>query len=415
MSTVRSCRLAHFTRAAWYRKSTARDQSGLALRIRDIAHARPRFGYQRITVMLRREGWQVNRKRVRRLYRLQGLQLRMRIRRRKHMCLHRGAVPLATRTHERWSMDFVHDALFDGRAFRMLTVVDQYSRQSPLIEPAFAHSGRSVSAVLDAAVDRLGLPVSITVDHGTEFMSKALEEWAWRRGVTLDFIRPGKPNENAHIESFNGRLRDECLNVNQFVSLDDARQKIEAWRRDYNEARPHSSLRNLTPCEFAQYGQQQRSEEGGLSQPLNCLKTGPSSRWQGRSSHVSAQHGDPPLLPAVVKRDLFMFKLIGYLCEPRVGSAVPRVRHLLARDVGYIIPKRNWQSLDQAIGAHDDRLRNLQSHRLGSPKIDNELVLGRRLDREVDRLCPSERLVHRLRLSVNVTNCFHKRPFRSAL
>jgi putative transposase len=125
-------------------------------------------------------------------------------------------------------MDFVHDALFDGRAFRMLTVVDQYSRQSPLIEPAFAHSGRSVSAVLDAAVDRLGLPVSITVDHGTEFMSKALEEWAWRRGVTLDFIRPGKPNENAHIESFNGRLRDECLNVNQFVSLDDARQKIEA-------------------------------------------------------------------------------------------------------------------------------------------------------------------------------------------
>jgi len=174
-------------------------------------------------------------------------------------------------------MDFVHDALFDGRAFRMLTVVDQYSRQSPLIEPAFAHSGRSVSAVLDAAVDRLGLPVSITVDHGTEFMSKALEEWAWRRGVTLDFIRPGKPNENAHIESFNGRLRDECLNVNQFVSLDDARQKIEAWRRDYNEARPHSSLRNLTPCEFAQYGQQQRSEEGGLSQPLNCLKTGPSS------------------------------------------------------------------------------------------------------------------------------------------
>ena len=124
MSTVRSCRLAHFTRAAWYRKSTARDQSALALRIRDIANARPRFGYQRITVMLRREGWQVNRKRVRRLYRLQGLQLRMRIRRRKHMCLHRGSVPLATRTHERWSMDFVHDQLFDGRPFRMLTITE---------------------------------------------------------------------------------------------------------------------------------------------------------------------------------------------------------------------------------------------------------------------------------------------------
>jgi putative transposase len=225
MSTVRSCRLAQITRAAWYRKSTARDQSALALRIRDIAHARPRFGFARITVMLRREGWPVNRKRVRRLYGLQGLQLRMRIRRRKHMCLHRGPAPQATRTHERWSMDFMHDALFDGRPFRLLTVVDQYSRQSPLIEPAFAHSGRSVSAALDRVVDELGVPVSLTVDHGTEFMSKALEDWAWRRGVKLDFIRPGKPSENGHIEAFNGRLRDECLNVNQFVSTDDAARR----------------------------------------------------------------------------------------------------------------------------------------------------------------------------------------------
>ena len=262
MSTVRSCRLAQFTRAAWYRKSTARDQSALAMRIRELAHARPRFGYQRITVLLRREGWRVNRKRVRRLYRFQGLQLRMRVRRRKHMCLHRGPAPLATCTHERWSMDFVHDALFDGRAFRVLTVVDQYSRQSPVLEPGFAHSGRSVSDALERVVNQLGVPVSITVDHGTEFMSKALEEWAWRRGVKLDFIRPGKPNENAHIESFNGRLRDECLNVNQFTSMDDARRKIEAWRRDYNDTRPHSSLRNLTPREFAQQGQQKRIEEG---------------------------------------------------------------------------------------------------------------------------------------------------------
>jgi putative transposase len=263
VSTVRSCRLGQFTRAAWYRKSKARDQSVLALRIRDIAHARPRFGFERITVMLRREGWLVNRKRVRRLYRLQGLQLRMRVRRRKHMCLHRGPVPTATRTHERWSMDFVHDALFDGRAFRVLTVVDQYSRQSPVLEPAFAHSGRSVATALERVVARLGTPASITVDHGTEFMSKALEEWAWQRGVKLDFIRPGKPTENGHIESFNGRLRDECLNVSQFVTIDDAREKIEAWRQDYNRNRPHSSLRNLTPHEFARQGQETRSSEGG--------------------------------------------------------------------------------------------------------------------------------------------------------
>jgi putative transposase len=255
VSTVRSCRLAQFTRAAWYRKSRARDQTALAMRIRDLAHARPRFGYQRITVLLRREGWPVNRKRVRRLYRLQGLQLRMRVRRRKHMCLHRGPVPTATRTHERWSMDFVHDALFDGRVFRVLTVVDQYSRQSPVLEAAFAHSGRSVAAALERVVADHGTPASITVDHGTEFMSKALEEWAWQRGVKLDFIRPGKPTENGHIESFNGRLRDECLNVNQFVTLDDARAKIEAWRDDYNRNRPHSSLRNLTPHEFARQGQ----------------------------------------------------------------------------------------------------------------------------------------------------------------
>jgi putative transposase len=255
VSTVRSCRLGQFTRAAWYRKSKARDQSVLALRIRDIAHARPRFGFERITVMLRREGWLVNRKRVRRLYRLQGLQLRMRVRRRKHMCLHRGPVPTATRTHERWSMDFVHDALFDGRPFRVLTVVDQYSRQSSVLEPAFTHSGRSVDAALERVVARLGTPASITVDHGTEFMSKALEEWAWQRGVKPDFIRPGKPTENGHIESFNGRLRDECLNVSQFVTIEDARTKIEAWRDYYNRNRPHSSLRNLTPLEFARQGQ----------------------------------------------------------------------------------------------------------------------------------------------------------------
>jgi putative transposase len=262
VSTVRACGLAQFTRAAWYRKRTAKDQSALAMRIRDLAHARPRFGYQRIAVLLRREGWPVNRKRVRRLYRLQGLQLRMRVRRRKHMCLHRGPAPLATRTHERWSMDFVHDALFDGQPFRMLTVVDQYSRQSPLIEPAYRHSGQSISQALDRVVDRLGAPISITVDHGTEFMSKALEEWAWRRGIKLDFIRPGKPSENGHIESFNGRLRDECLNVNQFVSLEDARAKIEAWRHDYNRVRPHSSLRNLTPHEYARQGQKDRGDEG---------------------------------------------------------------------------------------------------------------------------------------------------------
>jgi putative transposase len=140
----------------------------------------------------------VNKKRVRRLYRLEGLQLRTRIRRRKHMCLHRGVVPQAQRTHERWSMDFVHDQLFDGRPFRMLTVVDQFSRLSPLIEPRFGFGGRDVVAALERVIARTGTPVSITVDHGTEFTSKALEEWACQRDVKLDFTRPGKPIENGH-------------------------------------------------------------------------------------------------------------------------------------------------------------------------------------------------------------------------
>lgn len=259
IAVIRACRLASLSRAAWYKRSVAKDQSALRMRIRDIAHQRPRFGYQRIHVMLRREGWLVNKKRVRRLYRLEGLQLRMRIRRRKHMCLHRGAVPQAQRTHERWSMDFVHDQLFDGRPFRMLTVIDQFSRVSPLIEPRFCLSGADVAEALDRVIVCAGTPVSITVDHGTEFTSKALEEWAYQRGVKLDFTQPGKPTQNGHIESFNGRLRDECLNVTQFLSLEHAREQIERWRIDYNAHRPHSSLGNLTPSEFAKQRQANRT------------------------------------------------------------------------------------------------------------------------------------------------------------
>jgi len=247
---ARACRLAQFSRAAWYRRSRAKDQSGLRLRIRDLAHARPRFGSLRIWVLLRREGWLVNRKRVRRLYRLEGLQLRMRVRRRKHIALHRGPAPIPTGPTERWSMDFVHDTLADGRPFRVLTVVDHWSRQSPMLEVGLRMSGETVGQAVDRGLTNVASPRSITVDHGTEFQSRALEDWAYRRGVQLDFIRPGKPVENAFIESFNGRLRDECLNVHQFASLAEAQTIIETWRLDYNQRRPHSSLGHLTPNEF---------------------------------------------------------------------------------------------------------------------------------------------------------------------
>ena len=160
------------------------------MRIRELAHARPRFGFYRIWVLLRREGWPVNKKRVRR---------------RKHMALHRGPAPTPTRPAERWSMDFVYDALADGRPFRVLTVIDQWSRQSPVLEVATAFSGQRVGEVLDGVVGRTRSSLrSITVDHGTEFTSRALEDWAYRRGVQLDFIRPGKPVEHAFIEASTG-------------------------------------------------------------------------------------------------------------------------------------------------------------------------------------------------------------------
>jgi putative transposase len=251
ISVVRACALAQFSRAAWYRPSEAKDQTALRLRIKDLARARPRFGYLRIWVLLRREGWPVNRKRVRRLYRLDGLQLRMRVRRRKHQALHRGPAPVPVGPAERWSMDFVHDQLADGRAFRVLTVVDQWSRQSPILEAGFSLRGSDVAAALDRVLATGSKPRSITLDHGTEFTSRALEDWAYARGVALDFTRPGKPTDNGHIESFNGRLRDEFLNVHQFASLADVRARLEAWRIDYNEHRPHSALGHLTPREYA--------------------------------------------------------------------------------------------------------------------------------------------------------------------
>jgi putative transposase len=199
--------------------------------------------------MLRREGWLINCKRVRRLYREEGLAVRLTHRRKRASQLR--VVPSAPKqVNERWSMDFVADTLLDGRRFRALTVVDNYSRHSQIIEPDFTLTGTKVVAALERVAKQHGYPKMITVDNGSEFTSKALDAWAYAHGVKLDFIRPGKPVENAVIESFNGRFRDECLNAHVFISLYDARQKIEAWRIDYNEHRPHSSLGDLTPKEF---------------------------------------------------------------------------------------------------------------------------------------------------------------------
>ena len=264
VSCRRACALARICPNTWYYKSQARDASALRMRIREIAQARPRFGYVRIWIMLRREGWSDNKKRIHRLYRLEGLQVRMRARRKKRLSLQRGVSPPASGRDQAWSMDFVHDQLATGRTFRVLTVIDQWSRESVLMEANVALSGQSVVDALEALSVRRPLPTAITVDHGTEFTSKALDEWAYRRGVALAFIRPGKPVENAFIESFNGRLRDECLNVYSFESIAHAQAVITAWRDDYNHRRPHGALGHLTPSEYAERRQQTTSEAAPL-------------------------------------------------------------------------------------------------------------------------------------------------------
>ncbi len=255
ISTRRACRLVGLHRFLHYYRSCKDPQVALRMRLRELAQARPRFGYRRLHVRLQREGWAINRKRIDRLYKLEGLNLRPRLRRRKYMAIQRGQLPPPARCNEHWSMDFVADPLRDGRRFRILTLVDPFNRACPVRDADFSLTGQRVALTLAQLANTRGIPEVITVDHGSEFISKALDLWCYEHGVKLDFIRPGKPVENAYIESFNGRLRDECLNVNEFLSLNDARAKLEAWRQDYNEHRPHGALGNLTPSEYLQIGQ----------------------------------------------------------------------------------------------------------------------------------------------------------------
>lgn len=220
------------------------------MRMREIAAVRIRYGFQRIHILLRREGFIDNHKRTYRIYKEEGLNLRTKRPKRNKSASHRMDRPSLTTINECWSMDFVADQLFDGRKFRALTIVDNFSRKCIEIHPQQSIKGHDVVEVLERLRHHKGiLPKRIQVDNGSEFISKALDKWAYDNEVLLDFSRPGKPTDNPFIESFNGSFRDECLNTNWFLSLDDTKEKIEAWRNDYNSFRPHSSLDNLTPSE----------------------------------------------------------------------------------------------------------------------------------------------------------------------
>ncbi len=224
----------------------------LRARMREIANTRIRFGFWRIYVLLRREGWKVNHKRIYRLYKAEGLNLRTKRPRRRKAAANRMDRIVLTGPNQSWSMDFVSDSLFDGRKFRALTVVDNHTRECVAIEVAQSLTGDDVVRVLtNIAKERHQYPLRVQADNGPEFVSLALDKWAYENGVTLDFSRPGKPTDNPFIESFNGSLRDECLNTNWFMSLEDAQEKIETWRQDYNHFRPHSSLDDVPPVMFA--------------------------------------------------------------------------------------------------------------------------------------------------------------------
>ena len=214
-----------------------------------LARQKTRYGYRRLWAILTRRGWDVNVKRIYRLYREEGLMVRRL--KRKRVTRERAADAQLTGPNQEWALDFVSDALASGRAVRGLTIVDSYTRECPAIEVGSGICSRQVTRTLERIIDQRGKPQALRCDNGPEFTSRHFLAWCEEQGVTVNHIQPGKPMQNGHVESFNGRLRDECLNASWFVNLADAKRKIESWREEYNAERPHSSLAYRTPAEFA--------------------------------------------------------------------------------------------------------------------------------------------------------------------
>lgn len=236
--------------SSYYYTSKPRNDEALRTALKDLAARRRRWGYRMLMMKLRREGFADNHKRIFRVYQEEGLQVPMR--KKRKAALWRGEKPEpSTRRNDRWSMDFMSDQLADGRRIRTLNIVDDHTRECLAIEVDSSLSGSRVCRVLDRLVAERGHPKRLLTDNGPEFTSKALDRWGYEHCVELQFIQPGKPVQNAFVESFNGTMRNECLNEHWFLDLDDAKELIEAWRVDYNTERPHSSLDGMTPGEFA--------------------------------------------------------------------------------------------------------------------------------------------------------------------
>jgi putative transposase len=249
VSERRACELNAVDRTSYRYEPRPDRNRDLRQKLSELARRKPRYGYRRLGVLLERDGKSVNHKRLWRVYQQAGLGVRRRERKR----LERGKVgmPLLMRPNQEWSIDFISDAIANGRAIRALTVIDGFTKESPVIEVDASLSAPRITRVLDGVIEQRGRPDALRLDNGPEFTSRCFLAWAEQRGIQLVFIQPGKPVQNSFIESFNGRFRDECLNANWFESLADARRKIEAWRQEYNQHRPHSALAYRTPEEFA--------------------------------------------------------------------------------------------------------------------------------------------------------------------
>lgn len=247
----RACRLVKQTRSAQYYRSAKDRRDDLRAKMRELAHSRMRYGYRRIHVLLKRDGWCLGRNQAYRIYREEQLQLRSKLPKRRKMVVVRQERIRPRTLNEVWSLDFVSDQLANGTRFRALTVVDVFSREALAIEVGQRLGGEHVVAVLNRLVAQRRAPNYLFVDNGSEFSGRLLDLWAYHRATRIDFSRPGKPTDNCFVETFNGSFRDECLNVHWFETMEDAKGTIEAWRRDYNETRPHMALKDIAPEEFA--------------------------------------------------------------------------------------------------------------------------------------------------------------------
>ena len=263
ISERRACRISRCARATYYYRSHRDPRTALRQRMREIAQTRVRYGYRKIRVLLNREGWAVGKKLVYRLYREENLMLRHRSPRRRKSMVLRVHRPTVKRPNEAWTLDFVADQLVDGRRFRALTVIDVCTRECLAIEVGQSLRGEHVVAVLNRLKVHRGTPTRLFCDNGSEFSGQLVDLWAYHNKVSIDFSRPGMPTDNAHVESFNATLRRECLNAHWFESLHEAKERIETWRQEYNESRPHRALEDRTPEEFAR-----AHAENQLCEPL---------------------------------------------------------------------------------------------------------------------------------------------------